>query len=321
MEILWEFVGREKKAQFEKKGRGVNLPAFRHMQRRSCKDPEDFKIPISVSVGVFCIALYWLHLKEALSNMFLVAEVEVQEPCLPSFSWSSNTILCVGVSSSKCRLCILHSLEFPPYSTLLTDHPAVNTAFPASSTSSRDLVLPSVWLFIVHFSFDSEEDGSRTCKDSKKMIKIMLFKGSTRNTDEEDFLLLYVFTAPLASGGQWHQAGCWHELSRNHCMRPGPHRTDTPLPMCGLTGSTVLIFGVKSWKFWKLKASRSNFFFLQDAAKLMFPLGIVRCFTKTAGAGTWGDGCHWRSNLLNTRPAARACELEAAVHWKTSFGL
>lgn len=99
-----------------------------------------------------------------------------------------------------------------------------------------------------------------TCKGSRKMIKIMLFKGSRRSTDGEDFLLLYVFTAPLASGGQWHQSGCWHEPSRHHSTRPGPHLTDPPLPTCDLACSTVLIFGVKRWKFQKLKASTSDFF-------------------------------------------------------------
>lgn len=153
--------------------------------------------------------------------MFLVAEVEVKEHRLPRFSWSSNTILCVGVSSSECRLCILHSLEFPTYSMLLTDSFAEKTAFPASSTCSWDLVLPIfVRLFIVHISFDSVEDGSRIpCKDSKQMINTMLFRGSIRNTDGEDFLLLSVFTAPLTSGVRWHQSGCWHELSRHHSMR------------------------------------------------------------------------------------------------------
>lgn len=254
--------------------------------------------------------------------MFLVAEVEVKEHCLPRFSWSSNTILCVGVSSSECRLCILHSLEFPTYSMLLTDSFAEKTAFPASSTCSWDLVLPIfVWLFIVHISFDSVEDGSRIpCKDSKQMINTVLFRGSIRNTDGEDFLLLSVFTAPLTSGVRWHQSGCWHELSRHHSMRAEPHLTDSPLPTCSLAGSTVLIFGAKSWKLQKLKASTSAFF-LQADAKLMLPLFTVRHFAKIAGADTWGESCHWQSNLLDICPAASACELEAAVHWKTPFGL
>lgn len=147
MEILREFVGRKKKRSLKKRQRSKSS-CFQTHAEKGCKDAEEFKIPISVSVGVFCIALYWLHLKEALSNMFLVAEVEVKEHCLPSFSWSSNTILCVGVSSSKCRLCILHSPEFPTYSMLLTDCLTENTAFPASSLRSWDLVQPIVvWLF------------------------------------------------------------------------------------------------------------------------------------------------------------------------------
>lgn len=95
MEILWEFVDREKKksAVWKKRQRSESSCFQIHAELRGCKDAEKFKIPVSVSVGVFCTALYWLHLKEALSNMFLVAEMEVKEHSLPSFSWSSNTIL------------------------------------------------------------------------------------------------------------------------------------------------------------------------------------------------------------------------------------
>lgn len=47
---------RNKKEQFKKKGGGVNFHAFKQMQNKGLErmDAEGFKIPVSVSVGVFC---------------------------------------------------------------------------------------------------------------------------------------------------------------------------------------------------------------------------------------------------------------------------
>ena len=92
--------------------------------------------------------LYWVNQKEALSNMFLVvvfAGMEVKEHYLPSCAWSSNTILCVGVSTAECRLCILHTQEIQAQRCLQTAC-REKTVSPASGMFSWDLVLPIFWL-------------------------------------------------------------------------------------------------------------------------------------------------------------------------------
>lgn len=45
-----------KKSSLKKKGGGVNFHAFKQMQNKGLErtDAEGFKIPVSVSVGVFC---------------------------------------------------------------------------------------------------------------------------------------------------------------------------------------------------------------------------------------------------------------------------
>lgn len=52
--------GQKKKVQFEKKKKRQRseTSCFQtDAELRACKDAEEFKIPISVSVGVFCTAL------------------------------------------------------------------------------------------------------------------------------------------------------------------------------------------------------------------------------------------------------------------------
>lgn len=315
MEILWEFVRREKKSTGWKKRQRIESSYFQtHAELRGCKDAEEFKIPISVSVGVFCAALHWLHLKEALSNMFLGAGVEVKEHCLPGFPWSSNTILCVGMSSSECRLCILHSLEFPAYSTVCLAGALLSLLVVSAEQSCS-------YLFVVDCSLYTSPltqwrmGAELTYKDSK-MIKIMLLKGSIRSTDGEDFCCS-VFSQPQVASGTTQGAGRAFQAPQHEARAP----SDRPsLPACDLACSTVLIFRVKRLKFQKLNTSMSDFFFLQDAAKLMFPLCTVRCFAKIAGAGTRGEGCPWQSSLLSTHPAARPVSLRLLCTEKPPLG-
>lgn len=256
MEILWEFVRREKKSTGWKKRQRIESSYFQtHAELRGCKDAEEFKIPISVSVGVFCAALHWLHLKEALSNMFLGAGVEVKEHCLPGFPWSSNTILCVGMSSSECRLCILHSLEFPAYSMVCLAGALLSLLVVSAEQSCS-------YLFVVDCSLYTSPltqwrmGAELTYKDSK-MIKIMLLKGSIRSTDGEDFCCS-VFSQPQVASGTTQGAGRAFQAPQHEARAP----SDRPsLPACDLACSTVLIFRVKRLKFQKLNTSMSDFFF------------------------------------------------------------
>lgn len=249
--------------------------------------------------------------------MFVVAEVEAKEHCLPSFSWSSNTILCVGVSSSECRLCILHSLEFPtPCCLQICSLKTLLSLLGEWAVESWSYLLLFGCLLYTSAFTPWRRGTQLACKNSKQMINIMLFKGSIRNTDGEDVLLLCVFTAPPASGDQWHQSRRWHELSRHHSMRAGSISQTHPCQRAAWPAAWTWFLGWNddNFKSWKLPGV---IFFLQDAEKLMFP---VHSETLCQNCWCWGKGCHWQSNLLNTHPAARACGLEAAVHWKAHQG-
>lgn len=160
-----------------------------------------------------------MNLKEALSNVFLVvvfAGMEVKEHCLPSCSRSSNTILCVGVSSSECRLCVLRT----PRNNLLSaayGSPIVKRLVPQLAACTVEIwsYLFFGCLFIVHVDFYSVEDGRRGCKNclinrsvsKQRMRNIMGLQGGHKKGRGVDFLLLYVFIAPLTSANRWHPGG------------------------------------------------------------------------------------------------------------------
>lgn len=175
-----------------------------------------------MSVGVFCTALHWLHLKEALSNMFLGAGVEVKEHCLPGFPWSSNTILCVGVSSSECRLCILHSLEFPAYSMVCLAGSLLSLLVVSAEQSCS-------YLFVVGCSLYTPpltrwRMGAELIYKDSKMIKIMLLKGSIRSTDGEDFCCS-VFSQPQVASGTTQGAGRAFQAPQHEARAPSDRPT------------------------------------------------------------------------------------------------
>lgn len=305
-----------KKSTVWKKRQRIESSYFQtHAELRGCKDAEEFKIPISVSVGMFCAALHWLHLKEGLSNMFLGAGVEVKEHCLPGFPWSSNTILCVGVSSSECRLCILHSLEFPAYSMVCLAGALLSLLVVSAEQSCS-------YLFVVDCSLYTSpltrwRMGAELIYKDSKMIKIKLLKGSIRSTDGEEFCCS-VFSQPQVASGTTQGAGRAFQAPQHEARAP----SDRPIFASMRPGLQ------HSPDFWgkKIKISEAEhfhewfFFFLQDAAKLMFPLCTVRCFAKIAGAGTRGEGCPWQSSLLSTHPAARPVSLRLLCTEKPHLG-